>query len=508
MPYQYKNKTVYNYGEAESGFNFPNHKPQDFQEIQKELLKKGSLFEDEDFPANDSSLVYSQKKLPRGIEWKRPNELTKNPCFFVGGESRFDIKQGALGDCWLLAAMANLTLNHNLFQYVVPIEQDFQKSYAGIFHFRFWQYGRWIDIVIDDRLPTIDGELVLTQSASKNEFWSALLEKAYAKLYGSYEALSGGSTSEGMEDFTGGLAEYFDLQKAPRDLYSYMTKAQKYNTLMGCSIAADPSVTEARLDNGLIRGHAYSITLVRKVEINTPLKTGKVEMLRIRNPWGTKDEWRGAFADWGRQWKLVTEEEQKALNLTFNADGEFWMTYLDYIRNFQFMEMCHINQQALEDVPNDAKFNWHIYQFEGEWSTKNNTAGGCPNYERTYDNNQQFFFTIQNAASDNDSDEESKGKATVVVGIMQKNQRRMRPMGADHFSIGFNIYHVENPTNPPKPLDSKFLSRNKPTHKSIYINLREVTGRFLMAPGTYCVIPTTFEPKQEAEFLLRVFVEK
>ncbi|XP_057699737.1 calpain-2 catalytic subunit-like [Corythoichthys intestinalis] len=473
---------------------------QNFDSLRAQCLSSGRLFCDPTFPAAPESLGFQElgpsSYKTRGVTWKRPGELVSSPEFILGGATRTDICQGALGDCWLLAAIASLTLNEYVMARVVPNDQSFQDSYAGIFHFQLWQFGEWVDVVIDDRLPVKDGELLFVHSAEGREFWSALLEKAYAKVNGSYEALSGGSTTEGFEDFTGGIAENFDLQRPPDDLFEILRKALEAGALLGCSIditsAAD---SEAVTRQKLVKGHAYSLT--GAVEVNFRGRPEK--LVRVRNPWG-QVEWTGSWSDGSSEWNYVQGDCPHA-----NAeDGEFWMSYRDFLRHYSRVEVCTLTPDTILD---DTVKHWSINKFDGSWR-RGSTAGGCRNHPYTFWMNPQFVIKLD--AEDDDPDDGEVG-CSFVLGLIQKNRRKLRKQGEDMHTIGFAIYEIPEQFHGRQQLhlDKNFFLTHAQTARSeTFINLREVSTRFKLPPGEYLVVPSTFEPHLNGDFCIRVFSEK
>ena len=132
----------------------------------------------------------------------------------------------------------------------------------GIFHFRFWLDGKWVDVVVDDFLPTIDGKLIFLKSKTKNEFWPALLEKAYAKINGSYQATSGGFPTRSMTDLCGGVAEQYRLQyRNPAEIFNIMWKAQNKSALMACG-GINRNSYESATRQGLIEGEFSTLVIV------------------------------------------------------------------------------------------------------------------------------------------------------------------------------------------------------------------------------------------------------
>ncbi|KAM9331592.1 calpain-5-like isoform 1-T2 [Pholidichthys leucotaenia] len=484
------------------------YKNQHYAEIKKNCITDKTLFEDPEFPATNSSL-YFRKPPPGRVEWKRPGEITNEPHLFVEGISAHDLNQGSVGNCWFVAACSCLALKPNLWQKVIPDwkEQEWDpkhpEGYAGIFHFQFWIFGGWVDVVVDDRLPTISGELIYCHSQHNNEFWSALLEKAYAKLSGCYESLEGGNTGDAVVDFSGAVAEVIKLEEGDywKDqvkqdkLFEDLLKVWDRGGIISCSINAQPHEIESKMANGLVKGHAYSVTAVKKVRLGHGLlayfKNETIPLIRMRNPWG-RTEWKGAWSDSSEEWAKVGDTERGNLDITVADDGEFWMSFSDWCRWFTEADVCRLINTSLISIHK----TWHEVVHFGSW-TKNaqpllNRCGGCMNHKQTFLQNPQYVFDVTKEADE------------VLVSLQQKDMKIHRRVGqGENKTIGFSIIKVE--------LNRKYRMHDILTQKSVatstYINARSVFMRVTLTQGRYMIFPTTFKPLTLGDYMLRVYTD-
>ncbi|XP_075927479.1 calpain-9-like [Petromyzon marinus] len=414
------------------------HLEQDFEILRRACLGRGELFEDAAFPLGPQALG-SLDADAENIHWLRPQEICPTPRFIAEGATTTDICQGELWDCWLLAALSSLTLYPRLFAHVVPEGQHFGASYCGIFRFRFWQYGRWVEVVVDDRLPTQHGKLVYASSSARHEFWSALLEKAYAKVNGSYAGLRAGKIVEAMEDFTGGLGESHPVSPGDSSrLWSAVRSALAAKALVACFLKSkDPAQVGRVNSEGLVMGHAYAVLGVDSVTVNG----SRVRLLRLRNPWGYQ-EYSGSWNDCSPEWNAVSCEEKERLRLQREDDGEFWMSWCDFVHCFSNVEICSLSPHG------GGATGWALATHEGRW-VPGCTAGGCRKFEGTFWTNPQFRLTLCEE-DDDDSDDDGDGledhgdvTCTVVVALMQKNRRVLKRGARSTFlHIGFSIYSV------------------------------------------------------------------
>ncbi|NWZ03250.1 CAN14 protein, partial [Loxia curvirostra] len=497
---------------------FQKHTPpiqQNYQALLESCLKNKCLFTDDTFPAHTSSIGTGAllKKLPRNLQWKRPHALHKSPVFYAAHRKQLDLCQGLVENCWFLAALEALTFHQDILAAVVPQNQSFERKYAGIFHFRFWHFGEWVDVVVDDLLPVNEaGELLFVSSVYKNVFWGALLEKAYAKLYGSYEDLQIGQVSEALVDFTGGVNTRIKLAEAPPDLWDILSRATYSRSLMGCqthlgfpfpSVSLSCTQTTKVLKNGLVAGHAYTVTGIRKVTC----QYGPENLVRLRNPWG-KIEWKGDWSDSSYKWELLSPKE-KILLRKKKDDGEFWMSLQDFKMHFVDLVICKLTPDLMSQE--DGK-KWMYSLKSGRW-VKGSTAGGSLEFSNgNFWMNPQYWLNVLPA----EDSQKSPSTCSVVISLMQKHSSKHRNR-APHLFIGFLLYKNTNllPFFPEQYQESTrklppgFFTRHQPVNKhQVFLDEREVTHDFHLEPCVYVIVPSTLEPQQESEFILRVFSRK
>ncbi|XP_047260771.1 calpain-type cysteine protease DEK1-like, partial [Capsicum annuum] len=222
--------------------------------------------------------------------------------------------------------------------------------------------GDWVPVVVDDWIPCESpGKPAFSTSRKGNEMWVSLLEKAYAKLHGSYEALEGGLVQEALADLTGGAGEEIDMRsdEAQIDLvsgrlWSQLLHFKQEGFLLG---AGSPLGSDVHISSS-------GIVQVREVDGH--------KLVQIRNPWANKVEWNGPWSDPSPAW---TDRMKHKLEHVPQANGGiFWMSWQDFQILFRSIYVCRV-------YPLEMRYSIH-----GQW--RGYSAGGCQDYDTWHQNPQ------------------------------------------------------------------------------------------------------------------------
>ena len=221
-----------------------------------------------------------------------------------GDAASNEVIQGQLGNCWFISALSVLADRDDLLRgggeqidvqnenmvdkktaqlctigVYPPLFHKFRKN--GIFVFRFFKDFRWRYVIVDELLPYANCRLCFAHCTKPDEIWVPMIEKAYAKLFGCYEALRSGSIDEAIVDMTGLACEKIALFDAKGnfkfddtdEFWERLLEYSRNGCLMGCSRSGG---TEHALEingeqTGILTGHAYGLNKV----FNLPCKDCK-----------------------------------------------------------------------------------------------------------------------------------------------------------------------------------------------------------------------------------------
>lgn len=324
-------------------------------EILATCLDTDLPFVDPDFPVTQASL-YGDQLEGDNLAWLRgPVILSKQKkppsVISLTGIRSEDIEQGALGDCWFLSALSVLAERPALLEDVLLTKT---VNAAGVYMLRLCVNGHWRVVIVDDHFPVNKYGDFAYSRAKGSQLWVPLLEKAYAKLFGSYAAIASGQLDEAFRDLTGAPTERLDLMGksfAKEEAWARLLSYRQSGLLMGAACGRNDIGRNGYRAVGLRPDHAYSILDVVMCDVASDRKQGErrgeegadgacVRLLKLRNPWGTY-EWNGDWSDACPKW---TPGFKQRMNMEESDDGIFWISWEDFLKYFRSVSVCMARQ--------------------------------------------------------------------------------------------------------------------------------------------------------------------
>ncbi|CAK9022310.1 unnamed protein product [Durusdinium trenchii] len=383
-------------------YNYRSSSRSHFTGIEDDLT---DAFVDAEFPHETASIGESSTSFKCGTAdtWVRARMLgdPAECCLFEEVRPQ-DVKQGSLGDCWLMSALSCLA-DHP--QKLKSLFSTKHITKDGKYDVYLWDLEKeeWVAVTIDEFLPcniSCGQPMPAFAKPLGEEIWVPLLEKAFAKFCGTYGTLSGGGVAWAFQVLTGksDVVSYTrqkdttwrrrhthrknQLKRGARNprasSWTWKSKAPTIDKeklfgvlqghcadkhVLGCSIAGNSSGAEEAKGNGLYTKHVYSLLKVldEQTDDGTPVK-----LVKLRNPWGYK-EWKGDWADQcdgeESKWKENPQLAERLSNTKKN-DGCFFMSFDDWAAAFTCVSLCPVGVAPVppaeedpedEDVAEDGK---------------------------------------------------------------------------------------------------------------------------------------------------------
>ena len=207
-------------------------------------------------------------------------------------------------------------------------------------------------MVVDTLLVSIENKFahVFSLCSDLKEYWVQLLEKAYAKLHGSYEAIQALSVEEILKELTGGgyvkmtySEEEAKTQKSSNLLFKYILEGLEENKIIGCIRrveAEDPTKLETAEVVGTLDNHYYGIVLAKEFDLN---ESETVKLVKLRNPWGDWGEWSGDFCNHGEDWDRNAHIRKELFGDGSKVDKKRFFSPIEdillYFREFLFIQV-------------------------------------------------------------------------------------------------------------------------------------------------------------------------
>lgn len=297
-----------------------------------------------------ASITEENKNLLANSEFKRAEDVYKGTV--TGTVNANEICQGALGDCYLVSAMASICSSPA--DVIDIFEEQSKITTIGGACISFYSMGKRHHVIVDTQLPfsTRSGKarFVKPRDDDKSCWWFTLVEKAYAKQNGSYSAIEGGNSHLALYRLVGGWPELFNLDSLEMKerinngtFWKNMVQWRADKDYLCCGSHPGSDTTKSKTN--IVQGHAYSILQVVEVK--------GFQLLQLRNPWGDS-EWNGDWSDKSPLWDKHPDIA-KQLGHTDVDDGMFWISFKDFCQNYSTVYVT----LRLK--------NWHTADFMGKF---------------------------------------------------------------------------------------------------------------------------------------------